>query len=52
MTRDEVLAFKKQMVRRFYLRPGYLWRRLRAVNGPGELLGQVREGLALLGRNV
>lgn len=52
MTRDEVLAFKKEMVRRFYLRPSYLWRRLRTVNGPSELLGQVREGLALLGRNV
>ncbi len=52
MTRDEVLSFKKQMVRRFYLRPSYLWRRLRTVNGPTEFIGQVREGLALLGRNV
>lgn len=47
----EVLAIKQAMVRRFYLRPGYLWRRLRGVRSAGELVGQAREGLALLGRN-
>jgi radical SAM superfamily enzyme YgiQ (UPF0313 family) len=50
--REEMLAFKKRMVRGFYLRPSYLWRRLRAVQSISELRGQVREGLALLTRNL
>ena len=50
--REEMLAFKKRMVRSFYLRPSYLWRRLRSVRSLAELRGQVREGLALLARNV
>ena len=50
--REEMLAFKKKMVRSFYLRPSYLWRRLRSVSSLAELRGQVREGLALLSRNV
>lgn len=49
--RDQMVAFKKRMVRSFYLRPGYLWRRLRSVQSFAELQGQVREGLALLSRN-
>jgi anaerobic magnesium-protoporphyrin IX monomethyl ester cyclase len=52
LSREEVLAIKRRMVRRFYLRPGYLWRRLRQVGSAEELFGQVREGLALLGRNA
>jgi hypothetical protein len=50
--RDEMLALKKEMVRRFYLRPGYLLRRLSSVANPGELARQAREGLSLLRRNV
>jgi anaerobic magnesium-protoporphyrin IX monomethyl ester cyclase len=52
LDREAMLAFKKRMVRSFYLRPSYLWRRLRAVDSWSELRGQVREGLALLSRNL
>lgn len=52
LDRGALLALKKRMVRRFYLRPRYLLRRLAAVSGPRELAAQVREGLALLGRNL
>lgn len=52
LNRERVLALKKQMVRRFYMRPSYLWRRLRSVASPFQLLSQAREGLALLKRNV
>ncbi|HVS11967.1 MAG TPA: radical SAM protein [Planctomycetota bacterium] len=50
--RAAMLRLKKRMVRRFYLRPGYLWRRARNVSGLHELRSQAREGLALLLRNV
>lgn len=50
--REAMLAMKKRMVRRFYLRPGYLWRRLRSARSLYELRAQAREGLALLLRNT
>jgi hypothetical protein len=40
------------MVRRFYLRPSWLLRRLRGVRSGSELAAQLGEGLALLRRNV
>jgi hypothetical protein len=40
------------MIRRFYLRPGWIARRIASVRSPGELARQVREGAALLARNV
>jgi len=52
LDRATMLALKRRMVRRFYLRPSYLWRRARTVGSPGELLRQAREGLALLARNL
>lgn len=52
LDRRTMLDLKKSMVRRFYLRPGYLWRRLRSVRSLTELRGQVREGLALISRNL
>jgi hypothetical protein len=52
LDRARMLALKKQMVRRFYLRPAYLWKRLRSVRSWRELTGQLREGAALLARNV
>lgn len=52
LDREEMLALKRRAVRRFYLRPGYLLRRLRALTNLHELRAQVREGLALLARNV
>jgi radical SAM superfamily enzyme YgiQ (UPF0313 family) len=52
LDRAAMLAMKKRMVRRFYLRPGYLWKRLRSVRSAYELKAQAREGLALLRRNA
>ena len=52
LDRERMLALKKELVRRFYLRPSYLWRRLASVRSAHELSAQVREGLALLARNV
>ena len=52
LDRAAMLALKKRMIRRFYLRPAYLWRRLASVRSLGELEAQAREGLALLARNV
>lgn len=52
LDRAEVLKLKKAMIRRFYLRPGYLWRRVRSIRSLYELRSQAREGLALLLRNV
>jgi len=52
LDRRRMLELKRSMVRRFYLRPSYLWRRLTRVRSVHELRAQVREGLALLSRNV
>lgn len=52
LDRERVLALKKRMIRRFYLRPGYLWRRLKGIRTPHQLVSQAREGWSLLRRNV
>jgi hypothetical protein len=52
LDRDRMLALKKRMVRRFYLRPSFLWKRLTGTRSWWELSAQVKEGLALLRRNV
>ena len=52
LDRERMLALKKRMVRRFYLRPSYLWRRFKSAASLYELRAQAREGLALLRRNV
>jgi radical SAM superfamily enzyme YgiQ (UPF0313 family) len=52
LDRDAMLALKTRMGRRVYLRPGYLWRRVRGVKSLYELRAQAREGLSLLLRNV
>jgi radical SAM superfamily enzyme YgiQ (UPF0313 family) len=52
LDRATMLAVKKRMVRRFYLRPSWLLRRLRGVRSGSELAAQLGEGLALLRRNV
>jgi radical SAM superfamily enzyme YgiQ (UPF0313 family) len=49
---QRMLALKKEMVRRFYLRPGWIARRLASTRSAGELARQVREGAALLARNL
>jgi len=52
LDREAMLALKKRMIRRFYLRPSYLWRRATSVRSLWELRAQAREGLALLRRNL
>lgn len=52
LSRERMLALKRSMVRRFYLRPSYLWRRLRSLRTWHELQSQVREGATLLARNL
>jgi len=52
LDRAAMLRLKKRLVRRFYLRPGYLLGRLRRATSATELGAEVREGLALLRRNV
>jgi radical SAM superfamily enzyme YgiQ (UPF0313 family) len=52
LDRGAMLALKRRMIRRFYLRPTYLWRRVTSARSLYELGAQAREGLALLCRNV
>jgi radical SAM superfamily enzyme YgiQ (UPF0313 family) len=52
LDRDAMLGLKRRMIRRFYLRPGYLFRRLTSVKSLYELRAQALEGWALLRRNV
>ena len=52
LERSQVIALKREMIRRFYLRPSYLARRLADTHSLWELGAQAREGLALLRRNV
>ena len=51
LDRAAMEALKRRMVRRFYLRPSYLWRRLTRAKNLHELSSQAREGLALFARN-
>ncbi|MBI3819258.1 MAG: radical SAM protein [Planctomycetes bacterium] len=52
LSRDRMLQLKRRAIRKFYLRPGYLARRLADVRTLHELQSQVREGIALLRRNA
>jgi anaerobic magnesium-protoporphyrin IX monomethyl ester cyclase len=52
LDRRRMLALKKAMVRRFYLRPGWIARRLASARSARELARQAREGVALLARNL
>ena len=52
LDREALVKLKRRMVRRFYLRPAYLWQRLRSIRNLYELRAQAREGAALLLRNV
>ncbi len=51
LSRERMLALKTHAIRRFYLRPSYLARRLAGVRTLHELRSQVTEGIALLKRN-
>jgi len=50
--REQVVELKREMIRRFYLRPSYLARRVTSARSLWELRSQAREGLALLRRNA
>lgn len=52
LSREQMLDLKKELVRKFYLRPGWLARRALDIRGPRELARQLREGWALLSRNT
>jgi radical SAM superfamily enzyme YgiQ (UPF0313 family) len=52
LDRAAMRAAKKRLVRRFYLRPRWLLERLLEVRSPGELVAELREGLALIGKNL
>lgn len=48
----ELLALKRQAVRDFYFRGAYLWSRYKKAHGAFELYTLMREGLAVLGKNI
>lgn len=48
LTQDEVMCLKSLALRRFYLRPSYLLRRLFGIRSWYELKEQIREGFHLL----
>ena len=50
-TNQELLSLRRKAVRRFYLRPSYLVRRLFSVRSLYELRNLVREGFSLLRKN-
>jgi hypothetical protein len=52
LSTNQILSLKRKAVLRFYLRPGFLWRRLTSVSSLSELGAQMREGAALLSRNT
>ncbi|MDI6756528.1 MAG: radical SAM protein [Endomicrobiia bacterium] len=50
LSREDVLAFRRKMVRAFYLRPSYLSGRLMKIRSVGDLLFQLRHAVALVKR--
>jgi radical SAM superfamily enzyme YgiQ (UPF0313 family) len=51
LTPEQLRGWRRRAVARFYLRPSYLWRRLRRLRSAGELAVQAREAAGLL-RNL
>jgi radical SAM superfamily enzyme YgiQ (UPF0313 family) len=47
-TEPEMLSWIRWAMRRFYLRPGYLWARLREIRGARELWNKVSVGLVVI----
>ncbi|HZJ72504.1 MAG TPA: hypothetical protein VFF36_16335 [Planctomycetota bacterium] len=47
----ELSAWRRRAVARFYLRPGYVWRRMTRLRTRAELCSQAREAWSLL-RNL
>ncbi len=52
LSRQEVAALKAEAVRDFYLRPGYLARRLMSVRSLPAFLSEAGEGVSLIRRNL
>jgi len=50
LSKKQVLALRRQAVQNFYLRPGYLLKRLASVNSYSQLLNFISQGLSLLKR--
>lgn len=48
LTGKEIQDLKKQAVKRFYLNPSFMWRRVRKLRGLQHLIIQASEGLKLL----
>jgi radical SAM superfamily enzyme YgiQ (UPF0313 family) len=48
LSREKLWRLRNRAIRRFHLRPSYLWRRLTGVRSLHELLVLFREGFALL----
>jgi anaerobic magnesium-protoporphyrin IX monomethyl ester cyclase len=46
---DELAELLALAYRRFYLRPGYMWKRLKRVRRPRQLVSQLRAGLKVFG---
>jgi hypothetical protein len=51
LTARELAMWRRRAVARFYLRPGYVWRRMRHLRSRAEFLTQAREAASLL-RNL
>ena len=51
LSADELTAWRRRAVTRFYLRPAYLWRRMTHLRTRAELFSQAREAWSLL-RNL
>jgi len=49
LTDSQIFSLKRRAIREFYLRPGYLWQRLRHLKNYSHLLSQFKEGIRLLG---
>lgn len=48
LSKDQALFLRNWAVRKFYLRPGYIFNRLRKLSSLNSLKTQVRDGIALL----
>ena len=52
LSETQLVSLKKQAVRDFYFRPGYILKRLLGARNKFEMLALFREGLAVLGKNL
>ena len=52
LTGEELVALKQKAVRDFYLRPGYILKRMASAKSAFELYALAREGLSVTGKNI